>query len=609
MVEQPVHHTTGEVHKHHERRLSGARLWLARGCYFILFSLVLIFFGVGFRDYLDWWNRGAIGLAVRQNQNGSLIASLVDPNGDAGSAGVRVGDTLLAVNGIRVSSEAQANQALVGKIGDPVTITVQTGSTAPRQVSLVYAGRFLQLLANLHLSVRFLFIYNMVFGCLLALGVILSSPLVFLRRSNDWLVILVAFAMIAFASYLLSPVGFGAVKLKILFMDFLIYMVGMVTMIIVFLIYPSGHFEPHWTRWVSILLIVPAVLDFVNLETIHNSLLDFLLWIGFLAVGAFAQLYRYRRVSSQVERQQTKWVVFGAVACFLIIAILNLAAFLLSSLLPYTQYLLYQLLINVWATLSILVLDLSFVLAVYRYRLWDTDLYINRTLVYSLVTLFLMLVWVITTQVLNYASQQLFGKQVGWLGAILSSLQVAVIYRPVRKWVEKWVNNRFYKDRIDYSEALVELRPEMWTYLTPADLGHTLVTTVPALLQSTSGALFLRERHRLTLTEVHNLHPSDAYKFHFSDEAIRKLENANVLSLPEGGPFAILVPLTVSRLKVFDLVGILAIGPRPQGRGFSRDHLNDLSSLGRNAGTALYMLKLNEKKHIKEIPSRVGDQT
>jgi hypothetical protein len=132
-------------------------------------------------------------------------------------------------------------------------------------------------------------------------------------------------------------------------------------------------------------------------------------------------------------------------------------------------------------------LDLSFVFAVYRYRLWDPDLYINRTLVYSLVTLLLMIVWVATTQVLNYASEQLLGKQAGWLGALLSSLQVAVIYKPVRKWVEKWINSRFYKDRIDYSEALVELKPEMWTYLTPVDLGHTLVTTVPSLLQSMSG--------------------------------------------------------------------------------------------------------------------------
>jgi hypothetical protein len=83
------------------------------------------------------------------------------------------------------------------------------------------------------------------------------------------------------------------------------------------------------------------------------------------------------------------------------------------------------------------------------------------------------------------------------------------------------------------------------------------------------------------------------------------MDNATVLSLPEGGPFSILVPLTVARLKFYDLVGVLAIGPRTQGRGYSRDHLNDLSALGRSAGKALYMLKMHEKKQAREIPSRV----
>jgi hypothetical protein len=214
-----------------------------------------------------------------------------------------------------------------------------------------------------------------------------------------------------------------------------------------------------------------------------------------------------------------------------------------------------------------------------------------------------MLVWVVTTQVLNYAFQQLLGKQAGWLGALLSSLQVAVIYRPVRNWVEKWVNIRFYKDRIDYDKALVELQPGMWTYLTPIDLGHTLVTKVPALLQSTSAALFIQERKSLTLAEVHDLHPSDANKFQFSGEILKKLEEGKALKLPEGGPFTLLVPLTVPRLNVFDLVGILAIGPRTKGRGYSRDHLTDLTTLGRSAGTALYMLQLNEKKRSKGIMS------
>jgi hypothetical protein len=48
--------------------------------------------------------------------------------------------------------------------------------------------------------------------------------------------------------------------------------------------------------------------------------------------------------------------------------------------------------------------------------------------------------------------------------------------------------------------------------------------------------------------------------------------------------------------KVYDLVGILTLGARTKGRGYSRDHLTDLTSLGHSAGTALYMLQLNEKK-------------
>jgi hypothetical protein len=468
-----------------------------------------------------------------------------------------------------------------------------------------YADRANQLLAKSHLSFRFLGVYNLVFSCLLAAGIFVTSLLVFFRRSNDWLVILVAFSMIAFGSFLTTPVGYGTYKLHVAFMNNFIYMVGMVSMIIVFFLFPSGHFEPRWTRWASIFILIPAMLDLLNLQTINNYLLDFILWIGFFAVGAFAQVYRYLRVATPTERQQTKQVVFGAVACFSIIAFLDLVSILLPPILTYIQNLLLSfLIVKAGATIPILVLDVSFVLAIYRYRLWDTDLYINRTLVYSLVTLFLMGVWILTTQILNYASQTFFGKQINWLGALLSSLQVAVIYKPVRKWVEERINNRFYKDRIDYGEALVELRPEMWTYLTPTNLIHTLVTIVPALLQSTSGALFLQERQGLVLTEVYNIHPSDAYKFQFADEMLKKLKDADVLSLPGRGPFVLLVPLTVARLKVYDLIGILAIGPRTQGRGYSRDHLNDLSTLGSKAGTALYMLRLNDKKQIKDIPSR-----
>ncbi len=602
MVEQTAVSHIEESHKAHGRRLYGVRLWLARSAYIALFLLVLTFFITGFQPYVKSWDQGNIGAGVTQNTSGQLVI-YVFPGGDAAAAGVQNGDILQAINGVPVSSSTEANELFVGKIGDPIAITILPKHQFPYQVELTYAGGFLQLLERMHLSLKFLVTYNIVFSCLLGVAVILCSPLVFFRRSNDWLVILVAFSMIAFASLLLTPVGYGTEKLHVYFMNILIYMFGIVTMVIVFFLFPSGHFVPRWTRWVSIIIIVPALLDFINLITINNTLWDFLLWIGFLVLGSFAQIYRYRKVSSPVERQQTKRVVLGAVACFMIIAILDLASIVLPSRLTYAQYILFTLFVKAGSILPVLVLELSFVFAIYRYRLWDTDLYINRTVVYSLVTLSLMAVWIVTTQVLNYASQQLLGKQAGLLGALLSSLQVAVIYKPVRNWTEKWVNKRFYKDRIDYDKALVELQPAMWAYLTPLDLGHTLVTKIPALLQSACAALFIQERNSFTLAEVHDLHPSDANKFQFSPEILKKMEKGEAVSLPEGEPFKLLVPLTIPRLQVFDLVGILAIGPRTKGRGYSRDHLTDLTCLGRSAGTALHMLQLNEKKLSKRLLS------
>jgi hypothetical protein len=604
LLEQPLQSNAGEVQKSPERQLRGIRLWLARGAYFFLLGLIMTFFFIGLPGYLDTWRHAGIGVSVSQGTDGRLILS-VSHGGDAASAGIQDGSTLTAINGTNISSAEEANRILTtGNAGESVRLTIMNKGAAPREYSVIFAGGFLKLLDRIHLSTRFLLIYNVIFSGLLALGVILSSLLVFLRRSKDWLVILVAFSMIAFASYFISPVGYGAYKLHVGLMNNLLYLIGMTSMVIVFFAYPSGHFEPRWTRWAAIFLFLPAVVDFLNMEFIGSTWVDFYLWVGFFALAAYSQVFRYRRVAKPTERQQTKQVVSGMVACFSIIAVLDLVSILVAPRLPYAQFILFSLLVKAGATLPVLALNLSFVLAIYRYRLWDTDLYINRSLVYGLVTLSLMVVWVVTTQVLNHASQQYFGKQAGWLGALLSSLQVAAIYKPVRRWVEKWVNNRFYKDRIEYSEALVELRPEMWTYLSPNDLGHILVTRIPTLLQSIHAALFIQERQGLVLTEVNNIHPSDAYKFHFTTDILKKMENGSILNIPEGVPFAILLPLTVSRLKTHDLIGILAIGPRTQGRGYSRDHVNDLTTLGRNAGIALYMLKSNERKGLKEIPSR-----
>jgi len=90
MVEQPALNIPVERHKSHGRQLHGARLFLARGAYLVLFALVLTFFLVGLPSYIASWNQGSIGGLVRQDAGEILIISsirLATPPGQVSKMG------------------------------------------------------------------------------------------------------------------------------------------------------------------------------------------------------------------------------------------------------------------------------------------------------------------------------------------------------------------------------------------------------------------------------------------------------------------------------------------------------------------------------------------
>src|SRR5262249_31194366 len=91
-----------------------------------------------------------------------------------------------------------------------------------------------------------------------------------------------------------------------------------------FLVYslgPTGQFVPHWTRW-----LVPAWLVwgliFIFFPALPSAnLLNNIIWLSELACISVAMIYRYQRISSPIERQQTKWIVFGGSATVLIVIV------------------------------------------------------------------------------------------------------------------------------------------------------------------------------------------------------------------------------------------------------------------------------------------------
>jgi hypothetical protein len=98
---------------------------------------------------------------------------------------------------------------------------------------------------------------------------------------------------------------------------------------------------------------------------------------------------------------------------------------------------------------------LSFVIAIMRYRLWDIDLLIRRTLVYSILTGTLVLVYFGTVVVVQTAVNSLSGQeQSSQLTIALSTLLIAALFTPLRRRVQAFIDRRFFRSKYDAALTL-----------------------------------------------------------------------------------------------------------------------------------------------------------
>src|SRR5260370_14494578 len=152
-----------------------------------------------------------------------------------------------------------------------------------------------------------------------------------------------------------------------------------------FFTFPNGRLVPRWS-WV---LVSFWVVNFVFWVAPANSPLNInnwlpllqSLWLFIVFGGSLAtQVYRYRRVASPQQRQQIKWLIYG----FVPVLLLPICFALLQMLFP---SLFWQAVTKPLYRLYYLPVPFCIGIAILRYRLWDIDLIINRTLVYASLTL------------------------------------------------------------------------------------------------------------------------------------------------------------------------------------------------------------------------------
>ncbi|HEX6480864.1 MAG TPA: hypothetical protein VF043_18645 [Ktedonobacteraceae bacterium] len=354
-------------------------------------------------------------------------------------------------------------------------------------------------LQSLGISVSSYSVYLIVCSVVAALVWIIIGGLIFWHKSNDWVLLLVALMLVTFGA-----VGTGG-STTVLVMHYpvwnipvnCLYFFAVVSAGLFAYLFPTGRFVPRWTRWVAVVYVLLQAASFspyvvgYNATTWMNTLY-FVLLVGLFGTMLYAQVYRYRRVSNPMQRQQTKWVVFG-ISTLVVIS----SAFFL----PYTIFpalnqpgAAYQIIVNAVYTLLFLPIPLSIGIAITRARLWDIDVIINRTLVYGTLTIALALVYfglVIGLQSLV----RLFTGQIAQspIVVVASTLAIAALFQPLRHRIQAVIDRRFYRRKYDAAKTLEAFSSALRNEVDLSQLSKHLVQVVEETMQPAHVSLWLRK--------------------------------------------------------------------------------------------------------------------
>jgi len=322
---------------------------------------------------------------------------------------------------------------------------------------LIFTSDFFNSLSILIASLRN---YNLIYPTwllpmLAGLVSLILALLVFWHRADDRMGLFTSFFLLVY-----GLVNSGALDaLRPIFSNISSYtettLPGFVAVLtlVYFAVFPDGRFIPYWTRWVvrAAFLTIPLIWVLFPIDSrpsfnlsqtvglIYTVSILVLVIVGWISIF-YAQVYRYRYVSTQQQRQQTKWAVYGMSASFGLQIFLAIP-WIFGEILPYGfPFPAWQAFATILYSSAILTIILPVVLgiAVMRYRLYDIDVIINRTLVYGALTAFVVGFYVLIVGGAGLVMQN----NVNLAGLLITAILVGSIYRPLRGFLQT-IANRF----------------------------------------------------------------------------------------------------------------------------------------------------------------------
>ena len=287
-----------------------------------------------------------------------------------------------------------------------------------------------------------------------------------------------------------------------------------IPLLFIMLLFPNGQPPtPRWSWvgvaaivWAALFVVLTVLLQQINSATTPNLVFDNPIgvlgqdtverlrlieaWIvGLLALVvacAVALFVRYRRANA-TEREQIKWLLY-ACALFLVVYVGDFVGGLggKSSVGGYIW--------GVFFGLSVIALPAAIGIAILRYRLYDIDILINRTLVYGSLTATLVILYFGGILVLQRLFVLLSGQQATPLAVVASTLLIAALFNPLRRRIQCFIDRRFYRRKYDARKTLENFALKLRDETDLDALNDELLGVVRETMQPAHVSLWLRPK-------------------------------------------------------------------------------------------------------------------
>src|SRR6185437_11556521 len=438
-----------------------------------------------------WWHEAARG----------LTADRVLPHMPGQLADIQAHDLLTGVNGSPVKSVAQLDQQLY-----------RTGPYLPAYYTVTREGYQLDtpikvipvpMNRNRYQAERIIALIY------LAIGIYVLFRRWGAPRSTHFYL----FCLVSFALFSLHYTGqFDALDWTSFWANVLAEALQPALLLHFALSFPEERFARSSHRWLLPVIYAPGValialwIWAIGTRAATKVLLDRLdqtatgYVAAFYILAALLFLVSYRRANSPLLRQQLKWVTRGTLLAVVPFTLFNAVPYLLQMHPP--EWLIAA------AYASQVFLPLTFVWAIVRYRLMDTDLIFKRGVAYTLATGLLLggyfgVIALVAVLVRN-------GTALREWGLVIAVVVAAAIFEPLKRRIQNWVDRAFDRHRYDYRQALVEFGRGLSSETDLQALLKSIVDRLPRTMLVARVAVFLADdAGRVRLAASHGL-PAEA---------------------------------------------------------------------------------------------------